>query len=161
MRERGLKQNWEYGKKIPESKSLPMRERGLKRIRIRGRVIRIRVAPHVGAWIETPCRTGTTRPDAVAPRVGAWIETQVVGELRFQRESLPVWERGLKLLILEVVYTLIPVAPHVGAWVETGSSASVCQYGRSLPMWERGLKPLGVVLCDLNAYRRSPCGSVD
>lgn len=34
-------------------RSLPMRERGLKRIRIRGRVIRIRVAPRVGAWIET------------------------------------------------------------------------------------------------------------
>ena len=34
-------------------------------------------------------------------------------------QSLPVWERGLKLLILEVVYTLIPVASHVGAWIET------------------------------------------
>ena len=30
-----------------------------------------------------------------------------------------MWECGLKLLILEVVYTLILVASHVGAWIET------------------------------------------
>ena len=119
------------------------------------------VAPRVGAWIETCLLGSTPRRTVVAPRVGAWIETVPESMMKVVEESLPVWERGLKLLILEVVYTLIPVAPHVGAWVETGSSASVCQYGRSLPMWERGLKPLGVVLCDLNAYRRSPCGSVD
>ena len=52
-----------------------MWERGLKRIRIRGRVIRIRVAPHVGAWVETTMRQRAVLSSLVAPRVGVWIET--------------------------------------------------------------------------------------
>ena len=36
----------------------------------------------------------------VAPRVGAWIEMEdYMGDL-IQCKSLPVWERGLKLLII-------------------------------------------------------------
>ena len=39
-------------------------------------VPRIRVAPRVGAWIETVSTLGQpSRPCKVAPRVGAWIET--------------------------------------------------------------------------------------
>ena len=72
-----------------------------------------------------------------------------------------MWERGLKLLVVQIIVTL-PVAPHVGAWIET-SGGSVFPYlltvaphvgawietiilttrrrmSRSLPMWERGLK---------------------
>ena len=35
--------------------------------------------------------------EAVAPRVGAWIETVGVKRQKNSHESLPVWERGLKL----------------------------------------------------------------
>ena len=34
-----------------------------------------RVAPHVGAWIETSVSQGSGQADGVAPHVGAWIET--------------------------------------------------------------------------------------
>ncbi len=49
--------------------------RGLKQLKKRTINSSIRVAPRVGAWIETAvCETlrGAMR---VAPRVGAWIET--------------------------------------------------------------------------------------
>ena len=52
--------------------------------------------------------------------------------------SLPMWERGLKLL------GLLPVVAA----------------DASLPMWERGLKPVWVDDNNI-AYSRSPCGSVD
>jgi len=55
--------------------SRPAWARGLKRSQDgRGR-LDTRVAPRVGAWIETLYSTpGLSAPD-VAPRVGAWIET--------------------------------------------------------------------------------------
>ena len=56
-----------------------------------------RVAPLVGAWIETPYVGVHSRTHRVAPLVGAWIETSAIG------------------------YNLNPsdVAPLVGAWIET------------------------------------------
>ena len=55
--------------------SLPMWERGLKH---RNRMLDISaatVAPHVGAWIETPKMLPGVSGQYVAPHVGAWIET--------------------------------------------------------------------------------------
>ncbi len=37
--------------------------------------------------------------------------------------SLPLWERGLKLLYLFLVVSLIVVAPLVGAWIEMRSDS--------------------------------------
>ena len=34
-----------------------------------------KVAPYVGAWIETMLSRSMSRPYRVAPYVGAWIET--------------------------------------------------------------------------------------
>ena len=50
--------------------------------------------------------------------MGAWIETYQNIHLRLITLSLPMWERGLKLVVSNI--------PKLGAW--------------SLPMWERGLK---------------------
>ncbi len=54
----------------------------------------------------------------VAPLVGAWIEIKSSIEFVSCIESLPSWERGLKLL--HPVHLLVPdlVAPLVGAWIE-------------------------------------------
>ena len=55
--------------------SHPVWVRGLKRD-IRSVKIRYRVAPRVGAWIETRISlAGILGVPWVAPRVGAWIET--------------------------------------------------------------------------------------
>ena len=43
----------------------------------------MKVAPHVGAWIETDKRPSAPKHHTVAPHVGAWIETCLLyGEKR-------------------------------------------------------------------------------
>ena len=42
------------------------------------KVISVDVAPRVGAWIETFSDFSTTEGVNVAPRVGAWIETRFI-----------------------------------------------------------------------------------
>ena len=83
-----------------------------------------KVAPRVGAWIETSNRLPSfSAIYFVAPRVGAWIETSHRYRCRYRSVSHPVWVRGLKPLPL-----LYPngersdVAPRVGAWIETDAS---------------------------------------
>ena len=49
--------------------------RGLKRSGTMVLLIPLEVAPHVGAWIETPIFLRDYKRLQVAPHVGAWIET--------------------------------------------------------------------------------------
>ena len=58
----------------------------------------------------------TTSP--VAPYVGAWIEMTISGVSIAAHMSLPMWERGLKSIVLRQADPFL----------------------MSLPMWERGLK---------------------
>ena len=56
----------------------------------------------------------------VAPRVGAWIETVLYASVvATEAKSHPVWVRGLKLELLELRVCAHIVAPRVGAWIET------------------------------------------
>ena len=55
-----------------------------------------KVAPHVGAWIETKLEYYRKRNGDVAPHVGAWIETYHLLLTPPLLQSLPIWERGLK-----------------------------------------------------------------
>ena len=55
----------------------------------------------------------------VAPRVGAWIETLIMQQDVVAYGSHPVWVRGLKLLWVLLRPLLAYVAPRVGAWIET------------------------------------------
>ena len=59
-------------------------------------VIYYAVAPRVGAWIEISRGRVRSATLWVAPRVGAWIEIVDDGWKSGRKESLPVWERGLK-----------------------------------------------------------------
>ena len=56
-------------------KSHPTWVRGLKLLDYVHARTRKRVAPYVGAWIETNVQDWQTRIIYVAPYVGAWIET--------------------------------------------------------------------------------------
>ena len=61
-----------------------------------------KVAPRVGAWIETLFTLLTRISFIVAPRVGAWIET-----------------------IIKITVTINnSVAPRVGAWIETRATSA-------------------------------------
>ena len=54
------------------------------------------VAPLVGAWIEILAEHEGNTDISVAPLVGAWIEICRNEHSTRQKESLPLWERGLK-----------------------------------------------------------------
>ena len=56
------------------------------------------VAPHAGAWIETPSPAAINRPSSsVAPHAGAWIETDGKVGKYSSLKSHPMRVRGLKL----------------------------------------------------------------
>ena len=78
-------------------KSLPTRERGLKPQSLRNSRRHLVVAPHAGAWIETPTNEITNILTLVAPHAGAWIETICSKQMKMRSTSLPTRERGLKL----------------------------------------------------------------
>ena len=83
----------------------------------------------MGAWIETYCFNDTFQYDEkVAPRVGAWIETTFTEIKKLDVVlSHPVWVRGLKLQGDALRQTTITiVAPRVGAWIETPRDSMNC-----------------------------------
>ena len=99
-------------------RSLPTRERGLKRLsNSRCHQLR-RVAPYAGAWIETKDLAGYARDANVAPYAGAWIETGAYCN------RLSIYQ----------------VAPYAGAWIETHGRVASGSTSESLPTRERGLK---------------------
>ena len=101
-----------------------------------------------------------TRVPKVAPHVGAWIETTKVGMAQRLLMSHPMWVRGLKRPIRDYDHALamshpmwvrglkpsrladgvleLYVAPHVGAWIET------C-LGEDIPSFAKGRTPCGCV----------------
>ena len=80
----------------------------------------VKVAPRVGAWIETDCERLLPSSIVVAPRVGAWIETLKMKAEMCLKKSHPVWVRGLKHEIpTDILHTFV-----------------------SHPVWVRGLKLL-------------------
>ena len=93
--------------------------RGLKHRKQRPDADLTRVAPHVGAWIETLRGSRILYHHTVAPHVGAWIETQLSDSEESLYQSHPMWVRGLKRRETEHKQQVPLVAPHVGAWIET------------------------------------------
>ena len=125
--------------------------------------LKIIVAPLVGAWIEIVVVHVFPAWHIVAPLVGAWIEIVHMHDMLRAALSLPLWERGLKLIRTWESIGKIVVAPLVGAWIEihllsvansyiavaplVGAWIEICYHRRyttsdylSLPLWERGLK---------------------
>ena len=100
-------------------RSLPSRERGLKRkiCRVCGKILS--VAPFAGAWIETKLNEEYGINVSVAPFAGAWIETFI--------ETVLLGEA-------------MDVAPFAGAWIETDMNGRSMNDMESLPSRERGLK---------------------
>ena len=82
------------------AQSPPAWGRGLKQCVTILAVFLLKVAPRVGAWIETLSSESLDSHFDVAPRVGAWIET----------------------LTLLSMFSMVAVAPRVGAWIETSYS---------------------------------------
>ena len=79
--------------------SHPMWVRGLKLPPFCLLRVRQKVAPYVGAWIETISRHVLNVLHRVAPYVGAWIETDSFGFVPRYTGSHPMWVRGLKHIL--------------------------------------------------------------
>ena len=77
MRARGSKLHPLSRSRDPAGRLLsrPMRARGSKLISSRRQRREVAVAPHAGAWIETPFIARYSTSTCVAPHAGAWIET--------------------------------------------------------------------------------------
>ena len=101
--------------------SPPAWGRGLK-LRSQGlRARKFRVAPRVGAWIETLTTSEGRRYENVSPP--AWgrglKRVEECGDEVRSLASPPAWGRGLKLGVDERAEGALDVAPRVGAWIET------------------------------------------
>src|SRR3990170_5003790 len=96
----------------PRIWSLPVRERGLKLLGMAPIRTRAHVAPRTGAWIETCNGESEWIFHGVAPRTGAWIETASGGQHPRGYRSLPVRERGLKLLPAANIHGDIGRSPY-------------------------------------------------
>ena len=60
--------------------------------------------------------------EKVAPYVGAWIETECETDKAGYLVSHPTWVRGLKHPLSDGKRKDAGVAPYVGAWIETHNS---------------------------------------
>ena len=108
------------GPKMDSPVSRPTRARGLKRWHWRIESERDDVAPHAGAWIETPenCTCGDYCR-RVAPHAGAWIETTHSTTNILAQNVAPhagAWIETVQRLHKNMQRN---VAPHAGAWIET------------------------------------------
>ena len=75
----------------------------------------------------------------VAPHAGAWIETPIIKNVISGSESHPTRVRGLKHPPA-IIKLRINVAPHAGAWIETKIGYDEKAVAESHPTRVRGLK---------------------
>ena len=125
--------------------SHPSWVRGLKPISLCLSLIRLVVAPLVGAWIEThKLEYDKAHATKVAPLVGAWIETRVRQQYTNECIVAPLVGAWIETQLLSVRPSLCYVAPLVGAWIETSIHDDIFELKTSHPSWVRGLKQSGV-----------------
>ena len=101
--------------------SLPVRERGSKRLRHAPVDERQRVAPRAGAWIEILRSPANAREGNLSlPVRERGSELSQPKTERLSGSKLPpVRERGSKLCRLGMGFSLVPGRSPCGAWIET------------------------------------------
>ena len=103
--------------------SHPVWVRGLKLDHREPCVKCYRVAPCVGAWIETFVLIGSISSKRSHPVWVRGLKQNLNDHTREVQKSHPVWVRGLKLGISKIG-RVVDVAPRVGAWIETRKSCT-------------------------------------
>ena len=121
----------------------------------------IRVAPYVGAWIETPNSLESRLTTIVAPYVGAWIETPQLVSWLGHSHVAPYVGAWIETPSVQKQTQAKQVAPYVGAWIETLSSICSANTEESHPTWVRGLKHIGAVKLRRLCLSRTLRGCVD
>ena len=180
---RGLKRRVEQISQNIEA-SHPVWVRGLKLVNPFRLQAYQKVAPRVGAWIETPVLEAQTLITKVAPRVGAWIETEysylsLVGlqtshpvwvrglkqnesnKKDLELLSHPVWVRGLKQDDLRRCAANFRSHPVWVRGLKLSQRHRVLAKVTSHPVWVRGLKLIRHLPWLPLSLGRTPCGCVD
>ena len=93
----------------------------------------------MGAWIEIDKEIYNLGFDESLPLWERGLKLLVSICVNFNVMSLPLWERGLKYAEIKALKIATTVAPLVGAWIEI----------------------FGFTTLTLGLPSRSPCGSVD
>ncbi len=96
-----------------------MRERGLKRSTMSNDSGVIWVAPHAGAWIETIYLSLPKNVPMSLPMRERGLKLIINYIILEKIKSLPMRERGLKRELRVTSRHTLAVAPHAGAWIET------------------------------------------
>ena len=142
-------------------KSLPTRERELKRRRRSRRGVPARSLPTRERELKPPGLRCGFDHGAVAPHAGARIETCLPGCCEPSRRSLPTRERELKHNMLEQQLSNHGSLPtRERELKQAGLAHGADTRRRSLPSRERELKPQTVVWTK-RSVRRSPRGSAN
>ena len=116
---RGLKQSI-MEKEIEKYKSHPTWVRGLKLVSIRVFDRGAKVAPYVGAWIETGINKAAKKMNKMShPTWVRGLKLNIKPVSIGVARSHPTWVRGLKLFSWSNIVSSCGVAPYVGAWIET------------------------------------------
>ena len=97
----------------------------------------------------------------VAPYVGAWIETSVAQRTPYFLTSHPMWVRGLKQERGLVVFQSRPSHPMWVRGLKRQYRAANPAAVQSHPMWVRGLKHVEQCTKKASALGRTLCGCVD
>ena len=86
----------------------------------RARQIRLKVAPHAGAWIETGhlafCQQGKAGSHPTRVR---GLKQSVGFDGIFERLVAPHAGAWIETVLLASSFLFVDVAPHAGAWIET------------------------------------------
>ena len=99
-----------------------------------------KVAPYVGAWIETKRRFANVATSKSHPTWVRGLKLEPIQGYASGTESHPTWVRGLKRLPVRCLPFRSEVAPYVGAWIETQRRCRARDGIGSHPTWVRGLK---------------------
>ena len=94
----------------------------------------------MGAWIETGNESRAGRPTKVAPYVGAWIETKLIDEAYEMHRSHPTWVRGLKPGTPHFVMGNDGSHPTWVRGLKLADNLGIGMWCTSHPTWVRGLK---------------------
>ena len=99
-----------------------------------------KVAPRVGAWIETRLSQYFLTSEGSPLAWGRGLKHHQSENQETQKTSPLAWGRGLKLFFLLVLVLMVIVAPRVGAWIETQLIVILSLALLSPLAWGRGLK---------------------